>query len=213
MKWLAILLLLSTPVFGAMIEGTVYDFSLEPVRNAIVEVDTSPHQVLVAKAGQYKFSVPQGKYTIVAELEGQVVSENITVAGEGDYVLDLILLPDLAYEEELLGSVEDAEFSEIEVEDDPKSSGGLIIALAVLAVLAIALFIIKRKKKPAGLYDEPLKKILAFIEKQGGRTTQKDIYKELPWSESKISLMLDELESKGLIRKVKKGRSNLIFRQ
>jgi LPXTG-motif cell wall-anchored protein len=212
MKWLVLLIILSTSVCAATIQGNVYDFSLEPVINAIVEIDTSPHQILVAKDGSYSFNVPAGKYTISAESQEQYMEENITVVAEGNYILDLILLPSLDYEDAMLDSLEDSEFSEIEIEDEPKDNTiVIIIGIIVLAVIIALLF--KRRKKPAAEMDPPLKKILQFIEKQGGRTTQKDIYKELPWSESKISLMLDELESQALIRKVKKGRSNLIFRK
>mgnify|MGYP000167908787 CR=1 FL=1 len=55
-----------------------------------------------------------------------------------------------------------------------------------------------------------LKKIVNFIYKQGKRTTQKEIRKHFPFSEAKISLMLTELEHKGLIEKFKKGKSNVI---
>jgi uncharacterized membrane protein len=46
---------------------------------------------------------------------------------------------------------------------------------------------------------------------QHKRITQKDIRKEVPLSEAKISLIIAELEAKGIIRKVKKGRGNIIF--
>lgn len=208
MRWLVIILLLSTAAYGAIIEGTVYDFSLEPVRNAIVEIDTTPHQVMVARDGTYRFNIPSGHYSISAESKDQAITENITITGEGNYILDLILIPDIGYEEQLLGTVDESEFTEVPVQDDPTNYWPYVIA--ALALLGIWL-LVRRRKKPAQV-DEPLKKILSFIEKEG-RTTQKDIYKNFPWSESKISLMLDELESKGLIRKVKKGRSNLIFRK
>ena len=212
MKWLALLIILSTSVCAATIQGNVYDFSLEPVTNAIVEINTAPHQIIVAKDGLYSFNVPAGKYTISAESQEQYMEENITIVSEGKYILDLILLPNLDYEEAMLDSLEDSEFSEIEIEDEPKNHR-IVIIIGIVALAAIVALLFRRKKKPSAEMDPPLKRILQFIEKQGGRTTQKDIYKEFPWSESKISLMLDELESKQLIRKVKKGRSNLIFKQ
>ncbi len=33
----------------------------------------------------------------------------------------------------------------------------------------------------------------------------------MAYSEAKVSLMLDDLENKGLIKKIKKGRSNIII--
>ena len=39
---------------------------------------------------------------------------------------------------------------------------------------------------------------------------QKDIRKNFPSSEAKISLILTELEEKGIIKKIKRGRGNII---
>ena len=58
--------------------------------------------------------------------------------------------------------------------------------------------------------DKELQKMLDFIKKHK-RTTQKEIRKEFFLSEGKISLMVSELEEKGLIKKIKKGRGNIIF--
>ena len=52
---------------------------------------------------------------------------------------------------------------------------------------------------------------LDFIKKQGGRTTQKEIRKNFPMSEAKISLIITELEHRGKIEKIKRGRSNIII--
>jgi uncharacterized membrane protein len=60
-------------------------------------------------------------------------------------------------------------------------------------------------------YDEDLQKMIDAIRKEGGRTTQKDIRKQIPLSEAKISLMISELEHKGVVEKVKKGRGNIII--
>ena len=52
--------------------------------------------------------------------------------------------------------------------------------------------------------------VIEIIRKEGGRTTQKDIRKMIPLSEAKISLMISELEAKGVVQKIKKGRGNII---
>ncbi len=46
----------------------------------------------------------------------------------------------------------------------------------------------------------------------GNSMCLQDIRKNFPYSEAKISLMIDELEAKGLVKKVKKGRGNLILK-
>ena len=53
--------------------------------------------------------------------------------------------------------------------------------------------------------------ILEILEKEGGRATQKEIRKHIPLSEAKISLMIAELEHQGKVKKVKKGRGNIII--
>ena len=59
--------------------------------------------------------------------------------------------------------------------------------------------------------DNDIGQIINLIKQEGGRTTQKDIRKQIPLSEAKISLMLAELEHKGIIEKIKKGRGNIII--
>jgi uncharacterized membrane protein len=72
------------------------------------------------------------------------------------------------------------------------------------------------KKRKAGkehieTEDDSLDKLVDIIRKEGGRTTQKEIRKQIPLSEAKISLMITELEHKGIVEKVKKGRGNIII--
>jgi uncharacterized membrane protein len=66
------------------------------------------------------------------------------------------------------------------------------------------------EKKEAEMFYST-ERVLEIIKKHGGRTTQKDIRKELPLSEGKISLMITELEHQGKIEKIKKGRGNIII--
>ncbi len=71
-----------------------------------------------------------------------------------------------------------------------------------------------KHKKRRGRYadiDKDLHKVLDFLKKEGGRATQKELRKEIPLSEAKISLMISELEHKGMIKKVKKGRGNILI--
>ncbi|MFW5987154.1 MAG: helix-turn-helix transcriptional regulator, partial [Methanohalophilus sp.] len=55
-----------------------------------------------------------------------------------------------------------------------------------------------------------LKEILAIIQKAGGRITQKDLRQKLNCSEAKASLMIADLQRRGLIDKFKKGRGNIL---
>jgi uncharacterized membrane protein len=55
--------------------------------------------------------------------------------------------------------------------------------------------------------------VILKIETAGGRINQRDLRKSLPYSEAKASLILSELEARGIIRKFKRGRGNLIVLQ
>ena len=67
-------------------------------------------------------------------------------------------------------------------------------------------------KKPEAHLNDLQKNILEELKKSEGRMTQKDLRKILPFSEAKVSIELDELEEKGLVKKFKKGRGNVIVR-
>jgi len=53
------------------------------------------------------------------------------------------------------------------------------------------------------------------IKNYGGRITQKELREKLPQhGEAKVSLMVDELEDMGIVKKFRKGRGNiLVLRQ
>lgn len=58
---------------------------------------------------------------------------------------------------------------------------------------------------------DDLSELYDLILKKGGRTTQKEIRKDAKYGEAKVSLMLADLEDRGLVKKIKKGRSNIII--
>lgn len=53
--------------------------------------------------------------------------------------------------------------------------------------------------------------VVTIMEKNGGRITQLELRKLLPYSEAKVSLIVSDLESRGIIKKVKKGRGNILI--
>ena len=209
MRWVFVFILLASVVHAATLQGMVYDWSLEPV-DAVVEINTMPRQVAVAKHG-YSFTAPAGEYTIKARKGDDVISENITILDDGSYVLDLILLPDLSIEESLMQSSDEIIQDFPIPEDEPFNP---YLTLIIVGVLALVLVVVKiLRKKDHTKLDPDLRAIMDLITKSGGRVSQKEIYKQLPWSEAKVSLMLDDLESRQLIRKIKKGRANIIVRK
>jgi len=221
--WVVLLILvalIASSAYAAVIHGTVYDLDLNAVSQAVVEINTIPNQVMVAKNGTYSFNVPQGNFVISANLSklGLSASEEITVKQEGSYVLDLILFPDISEEESLMN-----ESLDVVVYEEPSAPQYWMWAIPVLVLLAVvaAVYWKKHRKESKTSGKGPseerkqakpdLAEIIAFIKKEGGRTTQKELRKAIPYSEAKISLMIAELESKGKVKKIKKGRGNIII--
>ena len=220
---------------AATIYGHIYDLSLNKVDNARVEINTMPKQHYVAKNGSYSFNVPIGDYSIRAiHYSGNILeisTENISVKDSGNYVLDIVLFPSLEEEKELLKETGVSIVEEKNTNLLPIYffAGSSLLAISVIAVVAY-LFTKRRKPKtPPQAKDEKDKKeiekekqskgrevydaeeIIKILKEEGGRTTQKDIRKKIPLSEAKISLMISELEAKGAIKKIKKGRGNILI--
>ena len=208
---LLIVITLTSAVSAATIQGSIYNLELDRVQDTIVEIDTDPQQTYVAKNGTYSFHVPAGTYILKAKMIRdreviEAVEENITVTQEGTYVLDLILFPFIDPEELELN------ISDIEIEEEIFEKEGMSIELiiGIVILILVAIFFMKPRKKQEELSDEEEEKILNII-KDHKRITQKEIRKLSPLSEGKISLIIADLESKGKIRKIKKGRGNIII--
>ena len=222
--YMFVFVLLAVSASAAIIHGSVYDLLLERVDNALVEINTTPKQVIVSQNGSYSFNVANGDYGIKAKLMQKnsiiaFVQENITIKQEGSYVLDLILFPDVE---------EGVEDIALDVNGNivDNRNGTFAFAAILIVVVAIALLFYFKKIKRANIEkirieenkeekvmhgDPDLEDIIKIIKNEGGRTTQKDIRKQIPLSEAKISLMIAELEHKGVIEKIKKGRGNIII--
>ncbi|MFW5852755.1 MAG: DUF7343 domain-containing protein [Nanoarchaeota archaeon] len=224
---------LSTSAFAATISGSLYDLSFELVENAVVELDTNPKQVMVAVDGTYYFEVPLGEYVITAR-KGELVSEDvISVSDDGNFRFDIIMMPSFESEETVLDSIsvlEDDNLLDEFMTEKEKNEYFLYFLLAALAILINILFIFRKKilrrlrtffkrnrkdsapsipKKETG-EDDYYSKIISLLKENHGRMSQKEIRKEIPLSEAKISLILAELEHDGKVKKFKRGRSNVI---
>ncbi len=201
--------------FGATIKGTVYDwYTLKPANGTIVTINTVPIQKFVAKNGNYEFDVPAGDYELRADKveDGKItatISENVTVTSEGTFIIDLILFPDfsddITFDENI--SVEEV------IGEEANYNLYYIIGIAILVVL-VSLYAFKNRlplpPKTKNDIGEDLLPLLEFIKKER-RIKQSDLRREMKFSEAKLSLMLTDLESQGLIKKVKKGRGNIII--
>ncbi len=224
---LTILMVLTLPCCGALVHGTVYSWeNLKPLPKAIVVVNSTPIQRVVTKNGSYSFNLPPGNYVIKAYYyqNGKLMlydEDNITIKKNGSYIVDLILFPPLKF---------NISQPNVEFEVPQKSSNNSIVVLAVsLAALTGAvltgLYVARLKSRKEKKVEnsqatfqttlenlpEDLKEALKEIVNSGGRITQKELRSRLKYSEAKVSLIISDLERRGIVEKVKKGRGNVIF--
>jgi uncharacterized membrane protein len=133
----------------ATVHGVAYEWStFEPLDNAIIEVNSTPSQSMVAKYGVYSFELTNGTYNITASYyeDDQLTyyaEDTIIVFDEGSYVLDLLLLP--SYSSSSEGSTGESTTS-----TPDKSRWILIRAIVVFALLLVVLVsqIMKKPKSP-----------------------------------------------------------------
>jgi len=214
--------------------------TFEPLENVIVEVNSTPPQSMLARYGLYSFNLASGDYVISASyyLNNTLVryaQEEITITDSGDYVIDIILLP--AYYDTGMNETEFSELDELadlaENDEENSSFSYGTISLLVLTVLAVAAgaYLLARSRKgytarkdghiPAdepsiGVSDEyaalpdDLQEMVGIISRHGGRITQKELRGILKHSEAKVSLMISDLENRGVVHKFKQGRGNVI---
>jgi len=215
---MAVVLLIAPLALAATISGEIYEFDLTPAQGVVVNINTEPRQQVVAVNGSYSLEVPQGSYVLVARQGSKAeTTENITVAADGSYALDLILFP--LVDEEIDGEIEQAIAA---TEENAGWQATWLWLISLLFAGAAIWFLLKRAKSQKALPEksavtalkpEPkpeLDQLLAIIRQEGGRTTQKELRKKMPYSEAKVSLMLTELQHEGRIERIKKGRSNVI---
>lgn len=215
--FLLLVILLSSFCFGATISGDIYSIDLELVDNAVVEVNSVPVQRMVAKNGSYSFNLEPGDYTITAKMiseEEFMTKENITiVSNDGYYTLDLFLFY------ELTDYVEDVD---ITVDKDFNYTSQIVVGI-VLLVIALFILVIfyysnkrERKKyvavetKKESLDDKIKSDLIHLLKINGNMMTQKNIRKNFDYSESKISLIIKDLEKEGKLHKEKRGTVNYI---
>lgn len=208
---LFILLLFIQTTTATTLHGTVYDIDLEAVHNAVITIEGAQKQIVVAKNGTYNVNVLQGNYTITVQKGNEtILEEELTVAAEGDFVIDLLALQLLDDIDDLSDDIEDV--SAVIGEDEPQNYWLLLVLLGAIIITTYLFFkhAAPTEEKADEELSQDLRPILQYI-KQENRTTQKEIYRKFPYSEAKISLMLTELEAKGIIEKIKKGRGNIII--
>jgi len=224
-------------VYGSIYEWSDLE---NPLKNVIVEIEENATRVQykVSNDGAYSFDIAPGIYVLrakyyinnILEFSGE---EKLHIEKPDDSRnLDLLLFPPTDSDYEYLGDINLT--GELEPKEPDVANYIAVIIVVLLIALIIIFFLWKKKRKPVipepdEIPSEPpvnpimpiekkteelpddLRELYDLILKKGGRTTQKEIRKNALYGEAKVSLMLADLEDRGLIKKIKKGRSNIII--
>lgn len=221
---------------AAKVYGNIYEWSdLEkPIKNVIVEIEENSTRVQykVSSDGAYSFDISPGSYVLRAKYYNNNILEftgeenlHIDMPNESRNI-DLLLFPPIDSDYEYLRDINLT--GELETKDTGAANYITIIIAFLLIALILIFFLSKKKNKPvipeekenpseppienkARELPDDLSELYDLILKKGGRTTQKEIRKDSKYGEAKVSLMLADLEDRGLVKKIRKGRSNIII--
>lgn len=90
----------------------------------------------------------------------------------------------------------------------------LPVVLVVAAAIAIAYFAFARKptlKDMLPVLTESERKVMEILIREKGSVDQRKLVKDLDYSKPKISRIMKNLSDRGLVEKVRKGRTNIIM--
>lgn len=170
--------------------------------------------------------------------EENTLQEEITIESDGEYTLDLFLFPNL---EDIDPLNFDIGKDLAEPKNNKTWIYVLIVALIIILIVILKFKpkkVIKLKEEEKEIEkekvveekeieekkdieekteikeeiepDEILEKVYNIIKKEK-RITQKELRKQINLSESKISLVISQLEAEDKIKKIKKGRTNILI--
>lgn len=151
-----LIIVLQGNAIAATIHGTVYEWNtFKPLKNSVVEINSTPEQNFVATDSEYSFNLTPGTYTINASyIEGNRVvyksQEEVIISDEGEYIHDLLLFP--PSHEELLNQdnfeVPDLDYEETGPVSQAKYQYAVLVsAFLALIVLLLAVYLLKKRHK------------------------------------------------------------------
>jgi uncharacterized membrane protein len=233
-----VILLFANLALGAIISGKVYDWeTLDPVPGTLIQLyvnATVVSQAVSDNQGRYSLSVGLGSYELISSHTGGNVSylyaENVTLVMENT-TFDIVLFPfDTTIPEITIPKLNDtdldiingSEFPEVDITESKPDTSIILLISAVIAVAALIMWLSIKKeqtepeeieeelKESAGSLPHDLYKLAKAIKAEGGRAEQRKLQKELGVSAAKMSLMITDLESRGIVKRIKRGRGNVI---
>ncbi|MFH1222612.1 MAG: hypothetical protein V1492_06030 [Candidatus Micrarchaeota archaeon] len=236
MRLLLFMLLSLTFLHSATISGDIYSAEdLEGLNRTIIKISGPQEIQFVAKEDNYSVALPRGNYVITAYYyEGSKLKYYSTekmAVGDNDAKFDIILFSPGEWDG-FVDTTSEINSSELDSISSKQSAAQdftfyLVVAAVIIAVVLLLFWYSKKKKaEPAAStkpeaksiekeqepfeLDEDAKKVLQIIETNEGRMLQRELRDILKFSETKMSLLLSELEVGGLVKRIKKGRGNII---
>jgi hypothetical protein len=197
------MLLLSSVSFQAFVHGSIYSEDLEELGSTVLRIEGPFSYQLVTHGPDYSIFLPEGRYTISAshpDDDGTLAlyAEQEISVGSQDQEVDLVLrAPD----------------------DDLPLLAGIALVIAALFLWSNRFWRGNaeqgRKRSPEARkveLDGDARSVLAALEASEGRASQKELRQALGFSDSKLSLILTELEHLGKVKRFKRGRANVVRR-
>jgi len=225
--WIAIILAsipLASADSTATIHGVVYEWdTFEPTDNAYIEINTTPIQSIVPQYGIYSLELPPGNYLITATSYKENKLEYstevpLTITDNGTYVIDLLLMPVYSdiVESEQNEKQPATQTSSISIVSYKRHHVEPEIEITEYSAPDHAEEVLSEDENmtyPEDMKDLPsdLQEIMKILLSNDGSITQKELRSKIDYSEGKVSMMLNDLEKKGWVEKIKHGRGNIIF--
>lgn len=203
-------------VYAAYIHGNIYDVSdFTIIKDCVLEVNSTSPIKKVLSSGTYDIEVKEGCYTlhIVCYEQGIKTKEgnaSLCLKEKDNITYDILVFPVII--DDVENMILHENFSDVNQYVFYTSSFNFnyIYLLFVAIIPIIAYYLYRRRKLHKILTDDSMKMLLKILKKEQ-RINQKDLVKAMRLSDAKISLMITELEREGIVKKIKKGRSNIII--
>ncbi|HNT60658.1 MAG TPA: hypothetical protein PKJ97_01630, partial [Candidatus Bilamarchaeaceae archaeon] len=208
---------------AANLSGSIYSMdSFDAVQGVVVKAEGASTYQAFSTDGTYAMDIPAGEYTVKAFYypEGKLggYAEDRIMLGEGGASYDFVLFAPDEFEAVVGFDVPGLDEEIPEQEHDLAPLIFLGAALGV-AVVALAYFFMKRKMLEGAVekihlekkkLDEEEKKVLEILGNSEGMRNQKELREIMKCTEAKMSLLVSGLEAQGYVKRIKRGRENIV---
>ncbi len=202
---------------AAMLSGSIYSVdSFDAVQGVAVKAEGASTYQVFSSDGTYAMEIAPGEYNISAyyyengTLKGYA-KNGITVGAAGASYDIVLFSPDEFEGIEGFGLVDVEE----EIPERRVDWSAWIVGLALLVAVAAYFFLFRKgeAERPRARkreLDEEEKKVLEILENSEGMRNQKELREIMKCTEAKMSLLISGLEAQGYVKRIKKGRENIV---